>query len=151
MTITIVILTSGSWSHSWWKQVLNPLANLNLRQFVASDVGTFTPQQRQFKAVDDVITEYFELSHAESAPVADHDKPREWVYYLPVHTVIKKSSFTTKIHTVLTRFGYFPQWSVVSWTHCALVPGRCVDSFPLSQKSSDYGCEQTVSGHCTSS
>ena len=51
----------------------------------------------KFKAVDEVIQEYFELGHAELVPIADLNKPPSQVFYLPVHAVEKESSATTKI------------------------------------------------------
>ena len=54
----------------------------------------------KFKAVDEVIQEYFELGHAELVPIADLNKPLSQVFYLPVHAVEKESSATTKVRAV---------------------------------------------------
>ena len=53
-----------------------------------------------FRELDDVIGEYFVLKHAEPVPECDIAKPREEVYYLPIHAVVKSSSSTTKIRAV---------------------------------------------------
>jgi hypothetical protein len=53
-----------------------------------------------FKELDDVIGEYFMLKHAEPMPECDFEKPREEIYYLPIHAVVKSSSSTTKIRAV---------------------------------------------------
>ena len=49
---------------------------------------------------DDVLKEYFELGHAEVIPQADLKKPLDKVFYLPMHTVWKDSSTTTKLRVV---------------------------------------------------
>ena len=54
----------------------------------------------QFQEFSDVMEEYLELNHAEVVPVADLERPREEVFYLPMHAVIKQSSSTTKIRAV---------------------------------------------------
>ena len=43
---------------------------------------------------------YFEMGHVELIPVADLEKTVSEVFYLPVHTVRKESSSTTKISAV---------------------------------------------------
>ena len=40
------------------------------------------------------------MNHAKPVPVADLEKPRDKVFYLPMHTVVKESSTTTKIRAV---------------------------------------------------
>ena len=47
-----------------------------------------------------VMEEYFDLNHAEIVPIADLDKSPKDVFYLPMHTVHKESSATTKIRAV---------------------------------------------------
>ena len=54
----------------------------------------------QFKEVNTVIQEYFDMDHAEVVPVADLEKPPQHVFYLPMHAVRKESSTTTKIRAV---------------------------------------------------
>ena len=49
---------------------------------------------------DSVMNEYFELGHAEIVPHSDLEKPPEQVFYLPMHTVRKDSSTTTKVRIV---------------------------------------------------
>ena len=49
--------------------------------------------------MDEVIQEYFELGH-ELVPIADLNKPPNQVFYLPIHTVQKESSTTTKVRAV---------------------------------------------------
>ena len=56
--------------------------------------------KNQFQEFSDVIQEYLDMSHAEVVPMADLQKPREEVFYLPMHAVLKESSTTTKIRAV---------------------------------------------------
>ena len=49
---------------------------------------------------NDVMSEYFEMGHAEPIPVTDLNKPPSQVFYLPMHIVQKESSSTTKIRAV---------------------------------------------------
>ena len=48
-----------------------------------------------------VLEEYLKLGHAELVPVADLQKPDYESFYLPMHIVLKESSTTTKVRTVL--------------------------------------------------
>jgi len=41
-----------------------------------------------------------DLGHTELIPSADAEKPESQVFYLPMHTVYKSSSTTTKIRAV---------------------------------------------------
>ena len=54
----------------------------------------------QFGDLKSVMQEYFDSKHAESIPDADLEKPRQSVFYLPMHMVRKESSSTTKIRAV---------------------------------------------------
>ena len=54
----------------------------------------------QFKDVEAVMREYFEMGHAEKVPGPDLEKSQEDVYYLPMHVVRKDSSTTTKVRAV---------------------------------------------------
>ena len=54
----------------------------------------------QLAEFNSVMEEYLDLNHAERVPSADLDKPREEVFYFPVHVVTKDSSTTTKIRVV---------------------------------------------------
>ena len=56
--------------------------------------------RNQFQEFGAVMKEYFELGHAETVPREDLDKPPHEVFYLPMHTVRKESSTTTKIRAV---------------------------------------------------
>ena len=56
--------------------------------------------KNQFKAFSDVIEEYFEMDHAEPVPTDDLQKPSHQVFYLPMHSVYKESSTTTKAQAV---------------------------------------------------
>ena len=53
-----------------------------------------------FPEFKSVIEEYFSMVHAELVPTADLEKPPNSVYYLPMHSVEKKSSTTTKVCAV---------------------------------------------------
>ena len=46
------------------------------------------------------LNEYFEMEHAEPVPSSELRKPCDQVYYLPMHTVRKESSSTSKIRVV---------------------------------------------------
>ena len=54
----------------------------------------------QFQELAEVMSEYFESDHAELVPELDLDKPPTQVFYLPMHTVCKQTSTTTKIRAV---------------------------------------------------
>ena len=51
----------------------------------------------RFQEFGEVIDEYLQMNHAELVPSADLERPREEVFYLPMHAVVKESSSTTKI------------------------------------------------------
>lgn len=51
-------------------------------------------------ALADVMQEYFDLKHAEEVPLSDMEKPIEKTFYLPMHTVYKATSTTTKVRAV---------------------------------------------------
>ena len=53
-----------------------------------------------FPEFDAVMTEYFDLQHAELVPLKDCEKPTDRVFYLPMHAVYKSTS-TTQIVGVL--------------------------------------------------
>ena len=46
------------------------------------------------------MREYFEMGHAEHVPTSELKRPWNEVYYLPMHTVRKESSTTSKVHVV---------------------------------------------------
>ena len=50
--------------------------------------------------VQKVMQEYLDQQHAEEVPKADLDKPKDEVYYLPIHVVTKESSTTIKVRAV---------------------------------------------------
>ena len=54
----------------------------------------------QFGELKEVMSEYFDSNHAELVPEIDLDKPPHQVLYLPMHTVHKETSTTTKIRAV---------------------------------------------------
>ena len=60
-----------------------------------------------FDELDTVIQEYFHLGHAEKVQVLNLHKPMEQVFYLPMHTVRKESSTTTKQWRIQTGFHSF--------------------------------------------
>ena len=53
-----------------------------------------------FKALDDVMQEYFHLGHAEEIPKSAMEKSTEQTFYLPMHAVYKATSTTTKVRAV---------------------------------------------------
>ena len=55
---------------------------------------------KRFVEFATVLEEYFTLGHAEPVPVVDLQKPPHRVFYLPMHTVRKESSVTTKVRVV---------------------------------------------------
>ena len=57
-------------------------------------------QKNQFQEFGTVMEEYFELGHVEIVPQWDLAKPPHKIFYLPMHTVHKESSTTTKICAV---------------------------------------------------
>ena len=54
----------------------------------------------QISEFSTVMREYFDMEHAELVPVADLQKPTKDVFYLPMHTVRKEDSTTTKLRVV---------------------------------------------------
>ena len=54
----------------------------------------------QFQEFSTVMEEYFKMNHAELVPVADLQKPPREIFYLPMHTVRKEHSSTTKLRIV---------------------------------------------------
>lgn len=54
----------------------------------------------QFQELETTMQEYFDIGHAEPVPEADMYKPPESVFYLPMHTVRKESSTTTRVSAV---------------------------------------------------
>ena len=54
----------------------------------------------QFQEFAIVMNEYFELKHAEPVPLADLRRPSSETFYLPMHTVHKEQSTTTKVRVV---------------------------------------------------
>ena len=54
----------------------------------------------KFPEFDTVMTEYFDLHHAELVPPKDCEKSADRVFYLPMHAVYKSTSTTTKVRAV---------------------------------------------------
>ena len=54
----------------------------------------------RFSEFDAVMQEYLNLGHAEKVPIEDMEKNPSEVFYLPMHTVYKASSSTTKIRAI---------------------------------------------------
>lgn len=69
-----------------------------VRRFLSMERSLNT--KGQFQELAEVMSEYFESDHAELVPEADLDKPPNQVFYLPMHTVRKETSTTTKIRAV---------------------------------------------------
>lgn len=72
--------------------------SLSVRRFLSLERSLRT--KGQFQDFAEVIDEYLQLNHAELVPTADLERPREDVFYLPMHAVVKESSSTTKIRAV---------------------------------------------------
>lgn len=62
----------------------------------------------EFKAV---LEEYFDMGHAEVVPEVDLQKSPGSVFYLPMHAVLKESSFTTNVRAVFDASAIIPQES----------------------------------------
>ena len=72
--------------------------SLTVRRFLSLERSLRAKDQ--FQEFSNVIKEYFEMDHAELVPPADLERPREEVFYLPMHAAVKESSSTTKIRAV---------------------------------------------------
>ena len=69
-----------------------------VRRFLALEHSLHA--KNQFDEFGSVVKEYFDMRHAEPVPPSDLEKPQHQVFYLPMHTVHKDSSTTTKIRAV---------------------------------------------------
>jgi hypothetical protein len=56
--------------------------------------------KNQFDQFGEVMKEYFDVGHAELVPPGELNLPTSDVFYLPMHTVHKQSSTTTKVRVV---------------------------------------------------
>ena len=56
--------------------------------------------KNRFQEFSDVIQEHFDMGHTEPLPEAEHKKPHQEIFYLPMHAVVKESSTTTKVRAV---------------------------------------------------
>ena len=56
--------------------------------------------RRQFDQFSEVMSEYFNLDHAELVPPEEMNAPTAEVFYMPMHAVHKQSSTTTRIRAV---------------------------------------------------
>ncbi len=54
----------------------------------------------QWEAFQSVIQEYLDMSHAEPVPTTSPPLPAGSTYYLPMHSVVKETSSTTKLRVV---------------------------------------------------
>ena len=54
----------------------------------------------QFQELETAMQEYFDMGHAEPVPETDLHRPQGSVFYLPMHTVRKESSTTTRVRAV---------------------------------------------------
>ena len=73
----------------------------SITNFKVSTVSRPAPRSKnKFHDFAAVMEKYFEMDHAELVPVADLLKPPKDVFYLPMHTVRKEHSTTTKIRAV---------------------------------------------------
>ena len=72
--------------------------SLAMRRFLSMERSLQV--KNQFQPLVEVIDEYFEKGHAELVPDSDLEKARDRVFYLPMLTVRKDSSTTTKIRAV---------------------------------------------------
>ena len=72
--------------------------SLAVRRFFCSEPSLWCKNQvEDFKSV---IQECFSMGHTKPVSVADLEKPREDVFYLPMHAVVKRWSITTKVCTI---------------------------------------------------
>ena len=70
-----------------------------VRRFLSLERTLHT--KRQFKELDLVVKEYFDMGHTEQVPVADmRERSDNTVFYLPIHAVRKESSTTSKVRAV---------------------------------------------------
>ena len=69
-----------------------------VRRFKSLEYGLH--RKERFQEVNKVVMEYITLGHAEPIPERDRDKPKEEVFYMPIHVVFKEASTTTKIRAV---------------------------------------------------
>ena len=84
-----------------------------VRRFVSMERSLHS--RNCFKELDEVIGgEYFTLHHAEPVPECDLAKPREEVYYLPIHAVVKSSSSTTKTRAVFDASAPSSSWTLLN-------------------------------------
>lgn len=81
----------------------------------------------QFEDFNAVMTEYFEMGPAEVVPAIDLKKPTQEVFYLPMHSVRKESSTTTKLRAVLDASAKYFHWHLSK----RYVLGRPYYSSPL--------------------
>ena len=58
----------------------------------------------QSKEFADTVQEYFNMGHEELVPVTDLSKPCNEVYYLPMHTLHKETSSTSKVWVMFEAF-----------------------------------------------
>ena len=79
-------------------QPLGESRSLVVRRFLSLERTLHS--RDQFDEVDEVMKEYFKLGHAELVPPEDLNKSLHEVYYLPIHTVRKETSTTTKLRAV---------------------------------------------------
>ena len=83
------------------KQYTKPLGesrSIALRIFLHLERSLLAKQQSA--EFNSVMSEYFELNHAEVVPPLDVDKTPDKIFYLPMHAVRKDSSSTTKLRIV---------------------------------------------------
>ena len=101
-------------------------------------------------AYDDfhLVEEYFEKDHAELVPADELEKPTSKVFYLPMHTVYKESSNTTKVvQYSMHRHPPHPvslSTTVTGWSHCPLSPCGSIDPFSSEPHHPHHGCQSHV-------
>ena len=84
-----------------WKPNMDPLGESRsqaVRRFISFERSLHS--SGHFQEFAAVIDEYFKMGHAELVPKVDMEKPPHDVFYLPMHSVRKESSTTTKVRAV---------------------------------------------------
>lgn len=85
------------------KIVVPLLKKTDVQHFRAQAVRRFLTMEHSLHSTNrlsefvEVMEEYFALGHVEGVPTVDLQKLPHQVFYLPMHTVYKESSTTTKL------------------------------------------------------
>lgn len=77
---------------------LGPSRDITLRRYHSTERSL--TRQGTWDTYRALVSEYITLGHAEQVPTSDMGKPSSCVYYLPMHSVVKLSSTSTKLRPV---------------------------------------------------